>query len=110
LQDDIERLRGRLNACCREQEDLKRQVSQREDVLAVYEGKFEDMRYELKEKEKANQRVVDCLQDKVLTYHEQLQQKESCLMACRNEVKAREAALEEARNDFACELQQKEAA
>lgn len=67
-------------------------------------------RQELKEKEKANQRVVDGLQEQVGYYHEQLQLKESCLITCKNDVKTREAALEEARNDFTCELQQKESA
>uniref|UniRef100_A0A0B6YTA8 Uncharacterized protein n=1 Tax=Arion vulgaris TaxID=1028688 RepID=A0A0B6YTA8_9EUPU len=108
LQEEIERLRGRLSLCCREQDDLKRQINQRDDVLACYESKYEEMRFEVKEKEKANQRVVDCLQEKVVTYHDQVQQKESCLIMCRNDVKSQEAALDEAKSDFACELQQRE--
>ncbi|BFZ05590.1 hypothetical protein BsWGS_08629 [Bradybaena similaris] len=108
LQVDIDRLRARLAECCREQDELKRQLTQSYDVLACYESKFQEMCYELKEK--ANQRLVDTLQEKVAFYHEQLQQKESCLITCKNDVKTRAAALEEARNDITCELQQKESA
>ncbi|CAL1548094.1 unnamed protein product, partial [Lymnaea stagnalis] len=108
IQDELERTRSRLNTCCREQEDLKRQLCQKDDTICCYESKLEDLAFEIKEKDKTNTRTIECLQEKVCKYHEQLQQKEAALIMCRNEVKSHLACMEEIKNDFSAELQQRD--
>ncbi|KAH9507589.1 hypothetical protein Btru_051526 [Bulinus truncatus] len=62
----------------------------------------------MKEREKNNQKTIECLQEKVCAYHEQLQQKEAALIMCRNEVKTHMACMEEIKSDFNNELQQRD--
>ena len=63
---------------------------------------------ELREREKNSQRLVENLQEKACKLHEQLQQRESALILCRNEVKSHLAAMDEVKTSFQCELQQRE--
>ncbi|XP_059142817.1 coiled-coil domain-containing protein 18-like [Physella acuta] len=108
IQDELERTRGRLNTCCREHEDLKRQLAQKDDTITCYESKLDDLSFEFKEKEKNAQRTVDNLLEKVNKYHEQLQQREAALIMCRNEVKTHLCSMEEIKTDFSNELQQRD--
>ncbi|KAK0063588.1 coiled-coil domain-containing protein 18 [Biomphalaria pfeifferi] len=108
LQDELERTRSRLVTSCREQDDLKRQMSQKDDAISCYESKIEDLTFEMKERDKNSQKTIECLQQKVCSYHDQLQEKEAALFMCRNEVKTHIACMEEIKADFNNELQQRD--
>ncbi|KAK3779375.1 hypothetical protein RRG08_052597 [Elysia crispata] len=108
IQGELDRTRNQLVTANRELDELKRLLGQREDALSCYESKLEDIKYELREREKNSQRLVENLQEKACKLHEQLQQRESALILCRNEVKSHLAAMDEVKASFQCELQQRE--
>lgn len=108
IQEELDRVRSRYSTCCRELEDMKRKLNQRDDAIACYESQIEEIRFDLKEKEKLSQKTIEMLQEKVCCFHEQAQQRESALQLCKTEVKSHLTTMEELKNNFSCEIAQRD--
>jgi len=108
IQIELDHARSRYTTCCREMDDMRRKLSQRDDAIICQESRLEELKFELKEKEKCCQRNIECLQDKLSQANEQLCQRDQALQCCRGEVNQHLTAMEELKNSFSCELAQRE--
>ncbi|XP_005105710.1 coiled-coil domain-containing protein 18 isoform X2 [Aplysia californica] len=108
MSEENETVRQKHSCCSKAQDDMRRTIRSKEDCIKQLESEIEELKITLEEKEKLSVKLLESCQDKLFKSNEQVQQLESALMMCKNEVCKHLQTMEEIKNHFEYECTQKD--